>query len=263
MKNASYLRNSVGCVITIPEEQEARMVQIIYGRAYSDSEKQTFRHLHGPTKAAAHRRNQLDARFKKMFPKGHRESLRKLALLGKELIASNAHKNRHRGYFRGFGNIHRDAYDLLIKYGVDYKPEVWRENLAGQEPVSGKCFANAEMFARSYNTSLLEHPEYKDQNQMVYVEGLVEGACAEPMLHAWNTRSLRGTLALDWSWYSSSEWIRYFGIALTLAEYRELCDMTGQKGFIHLILHKKFFTPNVKKRLIEILEGRKRVKKKK
>ena len=94
---------------------------------------------------------------------------------------------------------------------------------------------------------------------MVYVEGVAFGPISRmPMLHAWNAFGLRRRTAIDWTFYAGSRWMRYIGIPLTVEENMKLRRLTPLGTSVHLIFHKKYFTPKAKARLIQILEQRKR-----
>ena len=96
----------------------------------------------------------------------------------------------------------------------------------------------------------------EESDKFVYVEGLVGGASTLPMLHAWNAKELKGTKALDWSWYSHCRWCRYFGIPFTDEEFREACLLVYPEGKKRVpLLHKNYF-PKVEYFLHELLTRR-------
>jgi hypothetical protein len=101
----------------------------------------------------------------------------------------------------------------------------------------------------------------KRKTQMSYVEGIAVGVYVRPMLHAWNSVGLNSRCAIDWTHFAACPWSRYLGIALTEEENAELRSLTMLGKSVHLIMHRDYFTPEAKKRLIEILENRKNKKK--
>jgi hypothetical protein len=65
----------------------------------------------------------------------------------------------------------------------------------------------------------------QDEEEIVYVEGVVIGVLAQPMLHAWNAAGLSSTTARDWTQYLGSQWSRYIGIPVTQKEYWDMCTI--------------------------------------
>jgi hypothetical protein len=225
-----------------------------------NSERSHWRALRSNNRRSRARRRAMARKFKLIFPRGHRTSL-------KDFVERCGHSaeagkfgsrfRRYSSYFAALSDIHPDAFAILVKYGTDYFGSRWRTPPVMGEPSRKECYLNARKWADRYNLSLVRHPERKDRRLMVYVEGMVHGPNVRPMLHSWNAQGLRGTVAMDWTFYSCSQWIRYRGIPLTLEEQSELLALTPVgKGGVNLLFQKKIFTPGAKRRLIRILERR-------
>jgi hypothetical protein len=231
-----------------------------------NSERSFWRSLRSSNRRSAARRRDLTRGFRKLFPKGHRTSLREFV----EMCALGVQKNlfgkryqRYRGHFAFLSQIHPDAFSIIEKYGSDYVGGKWKKPPPMGEPRWKGCFVNAWKWAHGYAILLERHPERKDRTPMVYVEGIVHGSVVKPMLHAWNALGLNGATAMDWTFYAGSHWIRYRGIPLTIEEQKELLALTPVGTHIQLLFKKGVFTPKAKRRLIQILEKRRRTARRK
>ena len=94
------------------------------------------------------------------------------------------------------------------------------------------------------------------EKNFVYVEGLVVGAASFIMPHGWNAHGLQSRKTSDWTHYAATRWNYYFGIPFTEAEVRELAVVAGHPGKMGAIFSDKHFTPEVEKRVREILSQR-------
>jgi hypothetical protein len=160
-----------------------------------------------------------DEWFSQNFPDGHD------SLIGHIALVELAHMRS--GFalqpsMPGKCVFHPDALELLLKQGRHYRstPELSPKfRTFPRQPLAGECFGNSQVWMRNVNKGARRH---KDTNRLCYVEGMVCGYLASPMLHAWNTYSLTDDRAIDWSMYIGCEWNRYLGIAFSEAEYNEL-----------------------------------------
>jgi hypothetical protein len=92
------------------------------------------------------------------------------------------------------------------------------------------------------------------------VEGVAVGSLVRPMIHAWATPTEASPdfgLAIDWTFFSSSQWNKYFGIPFTHDEYRRLTKFAHPDINCSFLLLTKDNFPLVKSCLIEILSNRK------
>lgn len=226
------------------------IIDSITGKVRSQSE--IFDLISG-NKGRTFRRNYIRY-FRRMFPKGHRESLRDaLSLFAKEEGPKNL---RRRNFFSDLFRLHPRAVDLLLKYGKDYRPKVW--NVKPPEPESGQCYSNSWKMIEESNLA-------EDESQrLVYVEGVVMGAMVRPVVHAWNSyydESYGRNIAIDWTLFATVKWNRYFGIALTRDEYKKAAQIVFPgEDYSMLLLIKKHF-PKVEDYLIEVLERRNEMQK--
>ncbi len=208
--------------------------------------RQRWRLLHANTKAAARRRDSLDAKFETFFPRGHDESLRFIA----RTCASKGFESlTPADLFRHLGDIHPEAFELLDRYGVDYVPKVLdaRFTRKSDQPMRNGCFRNSALILHSFGSQSRE-------DRMDYVEGIAFGADVWPMLHAWNVDAREG-MVFDWTFYPSVRWTRYFGIPFTLEEHTLLCESANPGSNVASFLHREMF-PRCSERLHILLEKR-------
>lgn len=186
-----------------------------------DSEQDMWRTFRKDTK----QRKNNDAAFRKMFPNGHRTSLR---VIIQEF--ANIQRNEGRIDFSDrtiLDDLHPDAFDVILEHGQDYRPMKW-STFPTLEPGFGQCYANA--------WKLMEARE------LVYVEGIVCGVLAYPMLHAWNCKRTDSEAAIDWSHCSGSHWSRYFGIPFTKQEHDRLHQASAHGGTnLIALFHREYF----------------------
>ena len=121
-------------------------------------------------------------------------------------------------------DIHPDAFKFIVRYGVSYHPKYFRKP-PQLEPLPFKCFENAQRLMLTTNDSRGKY----STDEMLYVEGIVFGAVCDPMLHAWNTTTQKPSRCTDWTFYSGTHWIRYFGIPFSESDYRRLLRETFPK----------------------------------
>jgi hypothetical protein len=188
-------------------------------------------------------RRQLCRRARRMFPGGRAYSLRSFV----EVLLSP--QKRHllkNSYFKFVRDIHPHALELLLEYGHDYKPSIWRTRPPDDlQPKPGRCFRNTYLLMCAQNLRqerLWEAGSTISRPPSVYVEGLVVGAIVPPMLHAWNARGLNGVRAVDWSHYAACHWSRYLGIPFTAEEQKQLSMAAGLYPKFLPFFHKKHFS---------------------
>lgn len=211
--------------------------------------RQAWRLFHGPTKAAARRRELNDKAFKHLFPEGHNESLRPIA---EDYAAEPDHEVWNGEYFGFVKSIHPRAARLLSEYGTDYSPLPFDKTAyeAPIQPVIGKCFRNARLAMLSLNNG-----EKEAEREVMYAEGLVYGPNSRPMLHGWNV--IAGSdKAWDWTYYATTQWTRYLGIPFSGKEYEWLIEQVCPPGtsVISLFRHERF--PALEPHLLELLGKR-------
>lgn len=174
--------------------------------------------------------------FRTLFPLGHSESIRDLVgFMGSRIGQKKIARNDDLRYLR---DVHPRAFQLLEKYGQDYRPKFWHRP-PPIEPEKGKCFKNAWVLMSVAETR--RNNGRKNALQAVYVEGVTLGLCL-PMLHAWNARSIDRGTAVDWTLYALCPWNRYLGIPLTSEEHKiAMRCMFPHEPAIGPMLHQKNF----------------------
>lgn len=209
-----------------------------YDKPSCKTQKQHWEYLQ--SKKSSHFRGSLTRRFNVIFPRGHRTSIRPIVRAyaryickGKTFPENSIHKL--------MGDIHPEAFEILLTYGKDYIPHLWGKAPPSLRP--DRCYANSWVLAQVHE-------------QLIYVEGIVVGVVIKPMLHAWNAVGLEGRAAMDFTQYSVSRWSRYLGIPFSLEEHAELCRLNGLPDSMAPLFHKRYFTAQAKARLISILEKR-------
>lgn len=217
---------------------------------FFQSEREVWEFFRGPQGKEA--RKELRVDFKRRFPQGHSTSIRgAVEFCTRSDVQEKFVGNSRLKYLRSF---HPRAFALLLAYGQDYIPLRWKEP-PKLEPLWRKCFQNAHVLLRNVNCRRNGGNDGESE-KFVYVEGFVDGACAFPMLHAWNAKGLNGKTALDCSWYSNCRWYRYFGIPFTDEEFKEACLLVYPEGKKSVsLLHKNYF-PKVEYFLHELLARR-------
>lgn len=191
--------------------------------------------LRARTPAALDRSRKMTALFQKTFPEGHGHSLR-------SHLASNPR----------ISQLHPTAAPLLLEHGRDYIPQLlgYSHYKRKLQPLPNVCYKNAR--------DVMEGgaPGAEPGNGAgVYVEGILHWPFDKPMLHAWNARSLDGTVAIDWTLYAISGWCRYFGMSFSSEEYKYVtADSTD--GCDPSLLGRHSF-PRRKRLIQEVLAARK------
>jgi len=221
---------------------------------YFENELEVWEAVSGPSKRSY--RRYLSRAFKKYFPEGHETSIRPrveactLPAVRKEF--------KENDFFRSLQKVHHRAFGLIARYGVDYIPRVRRGRPPYGEPRPRACFLNArlllEMVSREQGRAR-EGSWKKKIPPMVYVEGITQGPLVWPMLHAWNTFGLDGTIAFDWTFYSGARWTRYIGVPFTKEEYDRACAACGGDLKAVSLFDKRHFL-RVEGYLNEVLEKR-------
>jgi hypothetical protein len=149
--------------------------------------------------------------FKGLFSEGHQHSIQPLI----EDLASMVQAGKSLSFpFHKADNVHPRAWEVILQHGRDYRPiKKAHSGFAEYErqPAQTYCFLN------SYELMVLVKA-HKPTSTISYVEGFVTGPFVYPMLHAWNGKGFTGR-ALDWTFYASAPFSRYFGIPFTREEY--------------------------------------------
>ena len=203
----------------------------------SRTEREWWDLIHsGNKREARQREEELQTHFLVKYEEVGKEtmqSLTRIILQGDDSrLAEPLFRNVHPNFLDG---PHPEALELLLELGRFYAP-VRFTKLPRVEPRIGECYANAVEYMCRHN-GLRRVP-------MVYVEGLAMGGTCPPMLHAWNARSLGSVQAIDWTFYVTSRWTRYFGIPMTQAERIEIEDLVGPTGNL---LSRRWYTPPIGK----------------
>lgn len=195
-----------------------------------------------------------DAWFERNFPKGQESSVAHIALVELAIMRSGFALQPSAP---GKCVFHPDALELLLQKGRHYRslPELAPKfRVFTRQPVPGACFGNAQVWMRGVNQGARKR---RNKNRLCYVEGMVCGYVADPMLHAWNTYSLDDDRSVDWSMYVGCEWNRYLGIAFSEAEYNELqASVFGKDKSAPISLFDQEFFPLVCDLIDELLAAR-------
>lgn len=147
-------------------------------------------------------------------------------------------------------DVHPDAFALIAAYGIEYTAHQWSRH-PKLLPKSNLCCYNSVVLMRSTNKELPH-----GQERAVYVEGLVWGEFALPMLHAWNARNCESRIAFDWTHYAGCQWSQYIGIPFTEEEYETIRRAVFPKSRrLVFIFHKQHF-PRTRALVAQILERR-------
>lgn len=218
------------------------------------NERWWWRYLYKEKRKSVLRREAYDRRLRVLFPRGYRDSMRRFVPCLKSV--ATAGDAEHEPHFQYVANIHPDAFDIIERYGIDYTPHIFRKRPPFGEPKAGQCYVNAATLSIMRRLFLEHHPRVKDRRQMTCVVGIVVGSTCHPMLHAWNAWGLHTRKGIDWTLYATCKWTRYLGIPFTFEEWKELSALTGRMD----IFAKDCFSPDAKRRCIEILKTRRKKK---
>ena len=194
-------------------------------------------------------------RFKKLFPTGHAYSLRGVVRTWCDVQFRREVKPHWPDC--PLYDIHPRALHLLLQYGQDYTPMHWR-HFPEEEPIPKGCYANAWTLTQRHDrmTAGLVEQRGATQPPLVYVEGIVLGAFADSMLHAWNARGCDGKVAFDWTFAAVAHYNRYIGLPFTAEEYTVACNIRFPgKPKAFLLLRRDNF-PHVEEYLRDVLAAR-------
>lgn len=195
----------------------------------------TWSRLQDPAIAAKY-----DAGFRRLFPDGHRSSLRQMLEQWRE---PRPEAGGMACPIIQVDEMHPRALSFLLEHGRDYVPEKWTMRPV-REPAIGECFANS--------LALMHTHDY------VYVEGLAAGALVNLMHHAWNAETISSLIAKDWTHYVACHWSRYFGCAFTYDEYKRIAQAcTGREDSPIAIFHSRYF-PTAEPLVRDILASRRK-----
>ena len=198
-------------------------------------ERKVWRYLYQNGEESERIRRESDRLFRKAFPEGHCSSIRNYLLDLAEQVEGG---DRLCNPFHNLNDIHPRAWSILLAYGKDYRPYCWRgisPHLDAIQPEAGKCCDNTlKLLAMCKDSN-------GSRNIATYVEGVAMGPLVRPMLHAWNGKGFSRE-AVDWTFYGSTRWTRYFGIPFTLNEYRRLVTAASPRHqYVRLIFRKDCF----------------------
>jgi len=176
-----------------------------------EAERKLWRELHDDTPSARKTLKDTKSAFGDIFPEGHRHSIKPLI---KDLAGLVQDGETLSLPFHKLDNVHPQAWSIILEHGRDYRP--LKKAHSGfphneHQPAQTYCFLN------SYELMVLVK-EHKPTSTITYVEGFVTGPLVYPMLHAWNGKGFTGQ-ALDWTFYASAPFSRYFGVPFTCEEY--------------------------------------------
>src|SRR3989344_3724382 len=90
-----------------------------------DTERDFWDYLRGGTTLCRKRRENLNKIFARVFPQGHRTSLRNFVSFAEYGVKYNKFRGAEKEFFELLDDIHPDVFQLLYKYGVDYTPVKW------------------------------------------------------------------------------------------------------------------------------------------
>ena len=184
--------------------------------------------------------------FKALNEDGHKTSIRSLV---EDLAETGRAAKEFIEPFTCLNDVHPKAWDVILTYGRDYEPlSLWKRGMHRdqRQPKSKSCFLNA--YEQMKGVHLVQ-----PSSKVTYVEGFAVGPAVSPMLHAWNGAGF-SRRALDWSFYATTHWTRYFGIPFTLAEYEQICERVNpQKPMIQMLFRKDKFE-KTEEFILEVLQ---------
>jgi hypothetical protein len=196
-------------------------------------------------------RKMLNSYFRRMFPEGHKSSLRPIIAMMTTPEGRSRVLEHEMG--RYLEDVHPDAFELLFRYGEDFVPRTFFRP-PKQEPKPKACFENAYTLMRATNMHTSS-----TGIEVRYVEGVIFGAVCDFMLHAWNTTVDSPSRALDWTFYSGTHWLRYYGVSVSESEYKHIIASAFPthlgRNVTTLFTNRDFV--QVRPHLEEVLERRK------
>ena len=211
------------------------------------TEQEAWSEFYGNSYECFRARKKAGLAVKNLFPKDG-----SLRLFIDELYRNYVLQNKvfiQKG-LRYLNDVHPKAWELILKYGKDYHPRSFKftkPHKSRLQPVKSKCHAN------SYKKMCICNRISKT-TLVTYVEGFAAGARVVPMLHAWNGEGVSDT-AIDWTFYATTVWTRYFGISFTHDEYNFITSNSNGESSVHFLFDKAHFE-NVESKILEILESR-------
>lgn len=226
--------------------------------SYHQSERQAWNWCKGNGRRCAIRRRRLNKKFDNYFIYGD---------MGGFILWLAAKANQGTDFSTTdtlpfIDSVHPEALSFLSRHGREFKPYVWKKPAPFGEPRRKQCFSNAWVLMIGQQKFLKKRPRYAslEKDRMHYAEGIAAGPMVSPMLHGWNVYGMGlKQKALDWTFYSAVRWIRYWGIAFTQEEHKELCFAQGKRFHAPCsFFHKEAFTVSVKIKMQLILARRKR-----
>lgn len=153
-------------------------------------------------------------------------------------------------------DVHPDAFKIIHDHGKEYNASTFRRP-PEPRPKDGECCSNSISLMGALNKSYHERDE---PHRLVYVEGIVYGEFADPMLHAWNAFGTVSKVARDWTHYAACQWAKYYGIPFTEEDYRRIHDkMYAPDDRRCVFIFRKEFFPHVRDEVMRILEERKKL----
>ena len=94
--------------------------------------------------------------------------------------------------------------------------------------------------------------DINSQSRVSYVEGIAFGPVLKPMLHCWNGKGF-SKVGVDWSFYATTMWNRYFGVPFTPEEYKRLMYKVDPKNPKVMPLFRKDCFELIEDELKEVL----------
>jgi hypothetical protein len=184
--------------------------------------------------------------YTELFSKWHRNDIKGL---WDELAQTAAAGEKFKYPFEYLDDVHPRAWDVISTYGKHYIPMSWKRQKPQEwrrQPRSRYCALNS---IETIHFARAQEP----RSRAVYVEGFVMGPLVNPMLHAWNGIGFTGK-CVDWSFYASSPFTRYFGIPFTFEEYKFMTQKPESNNFTVFVLFRKDNFKRVEEKMLEVLK---------
>lgn len=210
------------------------------------NERAMWNEFFGLNAGACDLRRETRRQFKELNPEGHDTSIRCLV---ENFLERSQNNEVFNGSFEYTNNVHPRAWNVILDHGKDYRPISFRGTSVHsdeKQPEPANCFFNAfeMMYALNCHVEGLE---------ATYVEGFAAGPVVPPMLHAWNGVGFSKN-ALDWTFYTSTMWTRYFGIPFTCEEYEFMREAANPgKPQIGMLFREDCFE-SVESAMLEVLK---------
>lgn len=229
------------------------------------SERVAWNRLHGNGRRCAITRRRLREQYDLLFPKELENYHVQLFLECMGTFLGNGGEFTTDTYGEYLVSIDRDALRLVTRWGKSYAPYVWYGQPTMGEPQSCECFRNAYRLMTGHNKIRAKRKlQACRSSEMRYAEGIVMGAATIPMLHGWNVHRTDGEdIAIDWTFYATTRWSKYWGIEFSPEEYAELARVRHPKRkFPHSFFYRGQFNLRIKIKIMQVLARRKRAGKK-